>query len=398
MKLSNRSNKVQESPIRKLVPYANEAKKRGIHVYHLNIGQPDIETPKVMMDAYHNYDSKVLGYGPSQGLDEYREGLAAYYNNLGLNVSTKDILVTVAGSEAIVFALQATCDPDDEIIIPEPFYTNYNGFATMAGVKIVPLTTYAENGFALPDARKIEALITSKTKALLLCNPGNPTGVVYSKEELSRIVQLANKFNLFIIVDEVYREFVYDGFEHTSILHMDNIEDRAIIVDSISKRYSACGARVGCIVSKNKALMAAVLKFAQARLCPATIDQIAANACLSLGANYFKSVVDEYCKRRNLVFHELKQHPEIICAKPGGAFYIFPKLPIKDTEKFIIWLLSEYSIDNETVMVAPASGFYATPGKGNNEIRIAYVLNETSLKKAINILLSGLDIYRNIEK
>ncbi len=397
MKLSNRAYQVQESPIRKLMPYALEAKKRGIKIYHLNIGQPDIETPTVMIDAYKNYDEKVLGYGPSQGLEQYREGLAYYYNKLGIDVDADDIMVTVAGSEAILFSLIATCNQGDEIIIPEPFYTNYNGFATMAGVKIVPLTTYAENGFELPAADKIEALVTSKTKAILLCNPGNPTGAVYSKQELRQVVQVAKKHDLFVISDEVYREFVYDGLEHTSILSREGIEDRAIVVDSVSKRYSACGARVGCIVSKNKALMAAILKFAQARLCPATIDQIAANACLQLGDDYFEHVIKEYDKRRNIVFHELKEHPEIVCAKPGGAFYIFPKLPVKDAEKFIIWMLQEYNIDNETVMAAPACGFYATPGKGNNEIRIAYVLNEEALKKAMKILLTGLDIYREIE-
>lgn len=397
MKLSDRAYQVQESPIRKLMPYALEAKKRGIKIYHLNIGQPDIETPSVMMDAYRNFDQKVLGYGPSQGLDEYREGLAYYYNRAGIDVSADDIMVTVAGSEAILFSLIATCNQGDEIIIPEPFYTNYNGFATMAGIKVVPLTTYAENGFELPAADKIEALVTSKTKAILLCNPGNPTGAVYSKQELRQVVQVAKKHNLFVISDEVYREFVYDGLEHTSILSKEGIEDRAIVVDSVSKRYSACGARVGCIVSRNKALMASILKFAQARLCPATIDQVAASACLQLGDDYFREVIKEYENRRNLVFHELKEHPEIVCAKPGGAFYIFPKLPVKDAEKFIIWMLQEYNIDNETIMAAPASGFYATPGKGNNEIRIAYVLNEESLKKAMKILLSGLDIYRELE-
>lgn len=397
MKLSTRAYEVQESPIRKLMPYANEAKRKGIKIYHLNIGQPDIETPKVMIDAYHNFNEKVLSYGPSQGIDEYREGLAGYYKKVGIKVKPEDIMVTVAGSEAIVFALYVTCNYGDEIIIPEPFYTNYNGFATMAGVKVVPLTTYGENGFALPEADKIEALVTSKTKAILLCNPGNPTGTVYSKEGLEQVIKIAKKHNLFIISDEVYREFVYDGLEHTSILQMEDVDERAIIVDSASKRYSACGARVGCIVSRNKALMASVLKFAQARLCPATIDQIAAHACLQLGSKYFDNVIKEYEHRRNIVFHELKEHPEIICAKPGGAFYIFPKLPVKDAEQFIIWLLQEYAVDGETVMAAPANGFYATPGRGNNELRIAYVLNEESLKKAMHILLSGLDIYRKIE-
>jgi len=397
MKLSNRAYEVQESPIRKLMPYADKARKRGTKIYHLNIGQPDIETPQVMMDAYHSFDKKVLSYGPSQGLEEYREGLANYYNRIGIKVAPDNIMVTFAGSEAITFALYVTCNYGDEIIIPEPFYTNYNGFATMAGVKIIPLTTYAENGFALPEASTIDAVVTSKTRAILLCNPGNPTGAVYSKEELEQVVEVAKKHNLFIISDEVYREFVYDDLQHTSILHMNDVEDRAIIVDSVSKRYSACGARVGCLVSKNQQILASVLKFAQARLCPATIDQIAANACTQLGNSYFSEIINEYTQRRNLVFNELKQHPEIVCTKPGGAFYIFPKLPVKDTEKFIVWMLQEYAIDNETVMAAPANGFYATPGKGNNELRIAYVLNEDSLKKAMNILLTGLDIYKKLE-
>jgi aspartate aminotransferase len=397
MKLSQRAYEVQESPIRKLMPYANAAKRKGIKVYHLNIGQPDIETPQIMMDAYHNYQEKVLGYGPSQGLEEYRQGLASYYQKQGLAVSPEDIIVTVAGSEAIVFAFYVICNEGDEIIVPEPLYTNYNGFATMAGIKIVPLTTYAENGFALPEKEEIKKLITPKTKAIMLCNPGNPTGAVYSREELQRIADIAEENDLYVISDEVYREFVYDGLQHTSILEFDNISERTVVVDSISKRYSACGARVGCIVSRNKDLMGAVLKFAQARLCPATIDQIAANACLELGEDYFTCIIEEYKKRRDLVFAELQKNPEIVCIKPGGAFYIFPKLPVKDAEKFIIWLLTDFEIDGETVMAAPAEGFYATPGKGKDELRIAYVLNCDSLKKAIKILLTGLEIYKGLE-
>lgn len=397
MRLSKRAYEVQESPIRKLMPYANAAKQKGLKVYHLNIGQPDIETPQVMMDAYHNFSEKVLGYGPSQGLDDYRKGLAGYYQEQGLKVAADDIIVTVAGSEAIVFAFYVACNEGDEIIVPEPLYTNYNGFATMAGIKIVPLTTYAENGFALPSKEDIAAKITPKTKAIMLCNPGNPTGTVYSKEELQRIIELVKENNLFLISDEVYREFVYDGLVHTSVLQFDDVADRTIVVDSVSKRYSACGARVGCLVSRNKELMAAVLKFAQARLCPATIDQVAAQACLKLGDEYFSGIIEEYTKRRDLVYEELQKNPEIVCIKPGGAFYILPKLPVKDAEKFIIWLLSEFEIDGETIMAAPAEGFYATPGKGKNEMRIAYVLNTDSLKKAMNILLKGLEKYRTIE-
>lgn len=397
MKLSQRANDVQASPIRKLMPYANAAKRKGIKVYHLNIGQPDIETPSIMMDAYHQFSEKVLGYGPSQGLDEYRQGLATYYQKRGLTVEADDVIVTVAGSEAIVFAFYVTCNVGDEIIVPEPLYTNYNGFATMAGIKIVPLTTYAENGFALPAKEEFARLITPRTKAIMLCNPGNPTGTVYTREELQGIVALAKEHNLFIISDEVYREFIYDGLHHTSIMEFPEITDRAIIVDSVSKRYSACGARIGCIVSRNKELMAAVLKFAQARLCPPTIDQYASNACLQLGDDYFTGIINEYAKRRDLVYEELQKNPDIICTKPGGAFYILPKLPVKDAEKFIIWLLNDYEIDGETIMAAPAEGFYATPGMGKNELRIAYVLNTDALRKAMNIFMTGLEKYRSIE-
>jgi aspartate aminotransferase len=397
MKLSDRAYDVQESPIRKLMPYANAAKKRGIKVYHLNIGQPDIETPSVMMDAYRGFGEKVLSYGPSQGIEEYREGLAAYYKKCGIEVETNDIIVTVAGSEAIIFALFVTCNHGDEIIVPEPLYTNYNGFANMAGVKINPLTTYAENGFALPANEAIEALITPRTKAIVLCNPGNPTGAVYTREDMQRIADIAIKHDLFIISDEVYREFIYDGLQHTSVLQLEGVDERAIIVDSVSKRYSACGARVGCIVSRNKELMTTVLKYAQTRLCPPTIDQVAANACLQLGDDYFEDVISEYRKRRDLVFEELLKNPEIVCTKPGGAFYIFPKLPVKDAEKFVIWLLTEYDVNGETVMVAPAEGFYATPGMGRSEIRLAYILNCDDLKKAMHILLTGLEKYWLIE-
>ena len=393
MKLSNRAINVQASPIRKLMPFANAAKKRGIKIYHLNIGQPDIETPKEMLDVYANYHDKVLAYGPSQGLDIYRESLVRYYDRHGINIDVDDIIVTTAGSEAIIFAMLATCNHGDEIIIPEPFYTNYNGFSTMTGVKIIPLTTYAEQGFRLPSNEKIESLITPRTKAIILCNPGNPTGAVYLKEDLENVAEIAKEHNLFIISDEVYREFVYDGLSHTSILDIKGIEDKAIMVDSISKRYSACGARIGCLVSRNKELISSVLKFAQARLCPPTIDQLAANACIDIEAEYFVEILKEYDKRRNIVYDELRKIDGIVCIKPKGAFYIIAKLPIKDAEDFARWLLEDFSIDNETVMFAPAQGFYATPGIGKNEIRIAYVLNENDLKKAMNILRKGLEEY-----
>ncbi|MFB3844677.1 MAG: pyridoxal phosphate-dependent aminotransferase [Candidatus Cloacimonadaceae bacterium] len=394
MKLSTRAVEIQASPIRKLNPIAAQAKQRGIKVYHLNIGQPDIETPQVMLDAYHSFNDKVLEYGPSQGLDIYRKGLVRYYAKQNIQVNEEEIIVTTAGSEAIVFALTAVCNAGDEVIVPEPFYTNYNGFATMAGVNLVPLTTYAENGFAVPENDKIEALITPLTKAILLCNPGNPTGTVYTEEEILRIAALAKRHNLFVISDEVYREFVYDGMKHYSIMHVPDFAEQAILVDSVSKRYSACGARIGCIVSHNKELMASVLKFAQARLCPPTVDQLAANACIDLGDDYFEGIRTEYKKRRDLVYSELQKIPGCLCVKPQGAFYIVAKLPIKNAEDFIIWLLKEYQVDGETVMAAPADGFYATPGLGKDELRLAYILKEEDLQKAMYIFRTGLAEYK----
>lgn len=400
MKLSERALNIQASPIRKLMPYANNAKKRGIKIYHLNIGQPDIETPKEMLDVYANYHEKVLAYGPSQGLDIYRENLVNYYERHNITIDVDDIIVTTAGSEAIIFAMLATCNHEDEIIIPEPFYTNYNGFASMTGVKIVPLTTQAENGFCLPDDEKIKSLISAKTKAIMLCNPGNPTGTVYPEKDIERVAKIAKENNLFVISDEVYREFVYDGLTHTSILDIEGLEELAIMVDSISKRYSACGARIGCFVSRNRELINSVIKFAQARLCPPTIDQLAANACIDIEAEYFVEILREYDKRRNIVFDELQKIDDLVCIKPKGAFYIIAKLPIDDAEDFARWLLEEFSVKNETAMFAPAQGFYATPGIGKDEIRIAYVLNENDLKTAMNILRQGLKEYRkrlNIE-
>ncbi|MDD3236284.1 MAG: pyridoxal phosphate-dependent aminotransferase [Candidatus Cloacimonetes bacterium] len=394
MELSKRALEIQASPIRKLMPYAGDAKARGIKVYHLNIGQPDIPTPQEMIDVYHNFSDKVLAYGPSQGLEVYREGLVKYYQHQGIELKTNDIIITTAGSEAITFAMMVVGEVGDEIIVPEPFYTNYNGFATMAGINLTPLTTYAETGFALPDDKTIEALINPKTKAIMLCNPGNPTGTVYSKAELFRIAAIAKKHDIFLISDEVYREFIYDGKVHTSIMEVPDFAENAILVDSVSKRYSACGARIGCIVSKNKALMDAVLKFAQARLCPPTVDQLAANACVYLKDEYFEQLKEEYQARRDLVMSELEQIPGIVCKKPEGAFYIVAKLPIEDAEHFIIWLLKEYQLNNETVMAAPAEGFYATPGLGRNELRLAYILCKEDLKKAMHIFRSGLAEYQ----
>ncbi|MDO9576966.1 MAG: pyridoxal phosphate-dependent aminotransferase, partial [Candidatus Cloacimonadales bacterium] len=396
MNLSNRAISVQASPIRKLMPFANATKKKGIKIYHLNIGQPDIETPKEMLDVYANYQDKILAYGPSQGLDLYRENLVNYYHRHNIDIKVEDIIVTTAGSEAIVFAMLVTCNSDDEIIIPEPFYTNYNGFATMTGVKIKPLTTYAEEGFKLPSDDKILALISEKTRAIMLCNPGNPTGAVYSKQDLERVAEIAKKHHLYVIADEVYREFVYDGDSHTSILEIPDLEDKAVMVDSISKRYSACGARIGCLISRNKELMAAALKFAQARLCPPTIDQLAANACIDIEADYFTAILQEYDKRRRIVFEELQKIEGNVCVMPKGAFYIIVKLPLDDAEDFAKWMLEEYSLNGETVMFAPAEGFYATPGLGKDELRIAYILNENDLKKAMKIFREGFEEYKKI--
>jgi aspartate aminotransferase len=397
MQLSKRAIEIQASPIRKLMPYANSAKARGIKVYHLNIGQPDIATPPEMLKVYHEFSDKVLAYGPSQGLEVYQEGLVHYYSRIGIQLSTKDIIVTTAGSEAVTFAMMVVANEGDEIIVPEPFYTNYNGFATMASIHLKAVTTHAENGFALPDNAEIEKLINSKTRAIMLCNPGNPTGTVYSREELFRVADICKKHGLYLISDEVYREFIYDGLKHTSVLEVPDFADHAIMVDSVSKRYSACGARIGCIVCRNQALMAATLKFAQARLCPPTVDQLAANACVRLPDSYFEEIVSEYQSRRDLVFDALARIDGIICKKPEGAFYIVAKLPIADAEDFVMWLLNDFSINNETVMAAPAEGFYATPGLGKNELRLAYILNRDDLAKAMHIFSEGLAEYKRIK-
>ncbi|MCK9556817.1 MAG: pyridoxal phosphate-dependent aminotransferase [Candidatus Cloacimonetes bacterium] len=394
MKLSKRALEIQASPIRKLMPHAVDAKKRGVKVYHLNIGQPDIPTPPQMIKVYHEFSEKVLAYGPSQGLEVYQQGLVHYYKHLGISLDTKDIIVTTAGSEAVTFAMMVAANEGDEILVPEPFYTNYNGFATMASIKLKPITTYAENGFALPDDAAFEKLITHKTRAIMICNPGNPTGAVYSKEDLFRLANFCKNHNLFLISDEVYREFIYDGLTHTSVLQVPDFEANAIMVDSVSKRYSACGARIGCIVSRNRELMGATLKFAQARLCPPTVDQLAANACVYLPDEYFHEMVAEYQSRRDLVYEELSNIEGIICKKPQGAFYIVAKLPITNAEDFVVWMLDNYQINGETVMAAPAEGFYASPGLGRNELRLAYILNRDDLRKAMHIFREGLKEYR----
>lgn len=396
MELSKRALEIQASPIRKLMPYANSAKAKGLKVYHLNIGQPDIPTPPEMIRVYHEFSDKVLAYGPSQGLDVYQQGLVHYYKHQGIELSPKDIIVTTAGSEAITFAMMVVANEGDEIIVPEPFYTNYNGFATMASIHLKAVTTYAEDGFALPDNGVFEALIGPKTRAIMLCNPGNPTGTVYSRDDIFRIAELCKQHGLYMISDEVYREFIYDGMRHTSVMHVPGFEEHAILVDSVSKRYSACGARIGCMVSKNQALMGAALKFAQARLCPPTVDQLAANACVYLPDSYFEAMVQEYQARRDLVYGELAAIDGVICKKPEGAFYIVAKLPIEDAEDFVIWLLKEFQINGETVMAAPAEGFYATPGLGRNELRLAYILNQDDLTKAMHIFREGLKEYKRI--
>jgi aspartate aminotransferase len=391
--LSKRGQKMPSSPIRKLVPFADKAVENGKRVYYLNIGQPDIKTPDTFINSIKNLDLSIVAYGPSAGLTSLREKLVKYYQNQNIDITADDILITTGGSEAILFTLMAITDPGDEVIIPEPFYTNYNGFAVQAGVNVVPITSYIEDNFRLPPIASIEEKITSKTRAIIICNPNNPTGYVYSKEELESLKKIALKHHLFILADEVYREFVYDGKTHTSILNLEGAEDRTIIMDSISKRYSACGARIGMIVSKNKEMIKSALKFGMARLCPPTIEQIGAEQALDTPASYFNKVISEYAKRRDVMVSALKEIPGVVTPNPKGAFYLTVKLPVKDTDKFAQWLLTDFDVDNETVMIAPANGFYSTPGLGRDEVRIAYVLNVDDIKKAMNIIKKALAVY-----
>jgi aspartate aminotransferase len=394
VRLSSRAIEMPASPIRRLVPYADRAKARGVKVYHLNIGQPDIETPAEMMNGYRDVNIKVLAYGPSQGLQDYIDTLVQYYDGVGIKMRAQDILVTTGGSEAISFALDVVADAGDEVIVPEPFYSNYAGFAATAGVKLVPVTCLAETGFALPPKAEFERVISGRTRAIIYSNPGNPTGAVYTRPELEMLASLCVEHELYLIGDEAYREFIYeDDTEHTSVLNLAGIEDRAILVDSVSKRYSACGARVGCLVSRNAELMAAVLKFGQARLCPPTVDQLAAMAAVKVPDSYFTEVRREYQARRDLVCDGIAKIPGAVCRKPGGAFYVVAKLPIRDGQEFAIFMLEEFQLDNETVMVAPADGFYATPGKGTDEVRIAYVLNCDDLARSMKILAAGVAAY-----
>ncbi len=392
MKISNRNVKMQESPIRKLAPYADTAKKEGVKVYHLNIGQPDIKTPKIMQDAYKNVP-EIIAYGPSNGLASYREKLAESYNSICPDITADNIFITTGGSEAIIFTLMAALSPGDEVLIPEPFYTNYNGFASMAEVSIVPVTTKISDGFHLPPMEAFKEKLNGKTRAVMFSNPGNPTGVVFSREELEELISFAKKYNLYIISDEAYREFTYGERKAISIMEFDDIEANAILIDSVSKRYSACGARIGWIITRNKDLQNLILKFGQARLCPPTVDQLAASAAIDTPLSYFENVIEEYKDRRDLAFKELSSIPGVIVKKPEGAFYMILELPVENADDFAKWLLSDYRLNGETTMVAPAGGFYSTPGLGKNQIRLAYVLNKDDLKIAINILKEALKVY-----
>ncbi len=392
--VSQKGRSMPQSPIRKLVPFAENAKKNGVKVIHLNIGQPDIKTPQKALDAVKNYDINVLEYSRTEGSEEFRSKVARYYVKNNIPVEASDIIVTTGGSEALSFAMNTIADADDEIIIPEPFYANYNGFATACSVKVVPVISKFEDNFALPPIAEFEKAITPRTKAILICNPGNPTGYLYSEDEIRKLAKLVKKYNLFLIADEVYREFTYDDKVHTSILKEEGLDDHAIIIDSVSKRYSMCGARIGFLVSKNKEFIATALKFAQARLSPPTYAQIASEAALDTPDSYFEAVKVEYVARRNLLISELEKIKGIKIARPQGAFYCIVELPIKDADHFAQWLLEDFRVNNETVMVAPAAGFYATEGLGHNQIRIAYVLDQESLKRAVYILGEALKSYK----
>lgn len=391
--ISEKGRQMPSSPVRKLVPYAEAAKQRGVHIYQLNIGQPDIKTPAQALQAVKDSTMDVLEYSHSAGNQSYREKLIANYNKLDMNLSIDDIIVTTGGSEALLFAMGSICDQGDEVIIPEPFYANYNGFATASGVTVKPISTTIENNFALPPVSEFEKLITKKTKAILICNPGNPTGYLYTQEEMDQLTALVLKHDLFLVADEVYREFAYDGREHFSVLNQKGLENHAIMIDSVSKRYSMCGARIGCMVSKNKEVIAAAMKFAQARLSPPTFAQIAAEAALDTPQSYFDEVKEEYISRRDILINSLKNIEGVKVANPGGAFYCVAELPVDDTDKFAQWLLESFEFEGETIMVAPAAGFYSTPGMGTNQIRIAYVLEIDSLKRAVNILDKALKVY-----
>ncbi len=397
-KISQKGIQMPESPIRKLVPFAEKAKQKGHHVYHLNIGQPDIKTPVDALQAVKDADIKVLEYSHSAGFESYRVKLAKYYQAHQIDVNAQDIIITTGGSEALMFALGSTMDAGDEIIIPEPFYANYNGFSTSNGVTIVPVMSTIDTGFALPAIAEFEKLITPKTKAILICNPGNPTGYLYSREEMEQLAALVIKHDLFLIADEVYREFAYDGFKHISVMSFPELANHAIMIDSVSKRYSMCGARIGCIVSKNAELMGAAMKFAQARLSPPTFEQIAAEAALDTPQSYFDEVITEYKERRDVFIKALQEIDGVEVTVPNGSFYCVAKFPVKDADSFAKWLLEEYDLNGDTVMIAPAAGFYSTPGVGLNEARMAYVLKKEDLIRSAEVLKEALKVYQTIEK
>lgn len=392
--ISNKGKMMPASPIRKLVPYAEAAKKRGTKVYHLNIGQPDIKTPQVALNAIKNANIEILEYSHSAGFESYRNKLSQYYKSHHINVEAQDIIITTGGSEALLFAMGSTMDSGDEIIIPEPFYANYNGFSIASGIKVVPVISTIDQGFALPPISAFEQLITPKTKAILICNPGNPTGYLYSKDEIQQLAEMVKKHDLFLIADEVYREFVYDNdAKHYSVMNVEGIENNAIMIDSVSKRYSMCGARIGCIVSKNKDVMNAAMKFAQARLSPPTYEQIASEAALETPQSYFNEVIAEYKDRRDTLIEELNKIKGVKVATPKGAFYCIAKLPIDNADNFAQWILESYNQNHETVMVAPAAGFYSTPNVGLDEVRIAYVLKKEDLIRSCQILKDAIEKY-----
>ena len=397
LQISKRGIDMPASPIRKLVPFAEAAKKRGTKVYHLNIGQPDIETPKMVLDAVRHSDFKVLEYSHSAGNESYRKKLVGYYKSVGIDVNEKQIIITTGGSEAILFGFMACLDAGDEVIIPEPFYANYNGFAVEAGVSVVPITSHIENGFALPPIEAIEAKITPRTKAIVICNPNNPTGYLYSTAEMEQLKNIILKHNLYLFSDEAYREFCYEGTQ-ISALHLTGVDEHVVIMDTISKRYSACGGRIGAFITKNQALLDATMKFAQARLSPPSFAQIAGEAAIDLPANYFDDTKAEYKSRRDLIVTRLNAMEGVFCPNPGGAFYAMAKLPIDDADKFCQWLLEEFAFENQTVMLAPATGFYGTPGLGKQEVRLAYVLNLEDINKAMDCLEAALKVYPGLVK
>ena len=393
--ISSKGLAMPQSPIRKLVPYAEAATEQGKKIYYLNIGQPDIKTPEVALEAVKNNDLEIVSYSHSAGFASYRTKLAAYYEKQGIPVNAEDIIITTGGSEALLFTMGSIADMGDEVIIPEPFYANYNGFATSSGVTVVPVTASFDDGFALPPVSEFEKRITNKTKAIIICNPGNPTGYLYTKEEMQQLAALAKKHDLFLVADEVYREFAYEGKKHYSVLNQEGIEENAIMIDSVSKRYSMCGARIGCVVSKNKEFMDAAMKFAQARLSPPTFAQIASEAALDTPQSYFDAVIEEYVDRRDTLIEALEEIEGVKVATPNGAFYCIAELPVDDAEDFAKWLLESFDYKGETVMIAPASGFYSTPNSGLNQVRIAYVLKKENLLTAVEILKEALKAYKN---